>query len=451
MNDAVSFMVLMRRLASVSLFVSVVFAAIPALCAEHAPVAFTVMDRIAKLPHGGRPSVRVSFPHMRNERSLAIKLERTQCLGSCPDYSVEIHGDGTIIYEGKAYVVIPGRHTARIAPAAVRQLFQKFKSANFFWLLDAYEAPITDFPYFRTTLSFDGRSKAVTDYVGRAIGMPQVVSALETEIDRVVGTARWVEGNRETIPSLRAENWDFHALQNAGILASAAEMKAAGLVRELVDLGVPVDGVFERPGGGNQTALGYAAQNGDFALVKFLLAHGADANHATKEGETILMNAAVSRRPAVVAAILEYRPDVNAHGWQGETALMQAASFSNFSDGKADDSLRVVRLLIAAGADVNAVDDDGDSVLMKYPAASVAKALIEAGANPNLRSRGGGQTPLSIVSDPDTARVLLEAGADPWAKVGGLYAYERARSNSYKVAPVIDRWMAAHPKPDASR
>ena len=37
-------------------------------------------------------------------KSLAIKLERTRCYGTCPAYVVTIHGDGRVEYDGKAHV-----------------------------------------------------------------------------------------------------------------------------------------------------------------------------------------------------------------------------------------------------------------------------------------------------------------------------------------------------------
>jgi hypothetical protein len=37
-----------------------------------------------------------------------ITLERVGCLGSCPDYKVTILGDGSVQYDGRAYVRTEG-------------------------------------------------------------------------------------------------------------------------------------------------------------------------------------------------------------------------------------------------------------------------------------------------------------------------------------------------------
>ena len=34
-------------------------------------------------------------------KGTVVRLERSECYGTCPSYSVEIHGDGSVEYEGK--------------------------------------------------------------------------------------------------------------------------------------------------------------------------------------------------------------------------------------------------------------------------------------------------------------------------------------------------------------
>ena len=84
-----------------------------------------------------------------------------------------------------------------------------------------------------------------------------------------------------------------------------------------------------------------AARSGDAAL-KSLLSQGVNINATDEDGETALMEAADGRNPEV--------------GRDGETALMIAADEGN---------TETVRLLIQAGANVNARDDEGESALDK--------------------------------------------------------------------------------------
>jgi len=159
------------------------------------------------------------------------------------------------------------------------------------------------------------------------------------------------------------------------------------------------------------TALYIAARAGDPVATRLLLHAGASANTALPSGETVLMTAAKSGNADVVRALLtggddraslleiaEQRAaaqvaeaagygvpanptiatnyaDVNARErWYGRTALMIAA---------AEGHVEVVRLLIEAGSDVNALDEEGSSSLSlarSYGYLDVAATLAAAGA-----------------------------------------------------------------------
>lgn len=134
------------------------------------------------------------FPQIRDWTSLRITLERSLCYGTCPSYSVQISGDGNVVFHGQDCVSHPGEHKARIAGADVARLVQKFQDADYFSLRSDYTAQITDNPRYRTGIVFDGKSKSVGDYAGGLAGMPRAVSALEDAIDNAAGTQRWVYG-----------------------------------------------------------------------------------------------------------------------------------------------------------------------------------------------------------------------------------------------------------------
>ena len=89
-----------------------------------------------------------------------------------------------------------------------------------------------------------------------------------------------------------------------------------------------------------------AAANGNAAIVKRLMAAGADANVATPAGETPLMMAARTGNAAAVEALIAKGAEVNAReAWRGQTALMWAASENN---------AEAIRVLVEAGADIHA-------------------------------------------------------------------------------------------------
>jgi len=156
------------------------------------PAGTAAVDPVYNPITGLRPKMKVPFPLISDWSSLRITLERTPCYGTCPGYSVEIAGDGTVTYMGQHFVAEKGVRTARIPQSAVRALYEAFVKADFFWSLDEYSAPITDLPTKIVTISFDGHSKSVLDYAGERQGMPKAIADLEEAIDAAAGTAKWI-------------------------------------------------------------------------------------------------------------------------------------------------------------------------------------------------------------------------------------------------------------------
>lgn len=143
-------------------------------------------------PIGERGGTHVPFPEIHDWNSLRITLSRGACYGTCPIYEIAIHGDGTVLYEGKAYVETQGKKNAKISHAALVQLVDAFRKADYFSLADKYVSGVTDHPRYVTSISFDGVSKSVLDYVGREVGMPVGVSEVEAAIDRLSGASQWI-------------------------------------------------------------------------------------------------------------------------------------------------------------------------------------------------------------------------------------------------------------------
>src|SRR6185369_4242999 len=79
------------------------------------------------------------IPHGSPSPVLA-SLTRGQCSGSCPVYSVVVHEDGIVDYEGKEWVKIEGKHHYRIRMDRVRALSAAFDAAGF----DSFDAFYSD-------------------------------------------------------------------------------------------------------------------------------------------------------------------------------------------------------------------------------------------------------------------------------------------------------------------
>lgn len=150
-----------------------------------------------------------------------------------------------------------------------------------------------------------------------------------------------------------------------------------------------------------------AAQDDDLDVLVSLIS-AQDVNLRDKaSGTTALEHAVENSNREMVQLLLSRGADVNARNGGGRTVLMMLGE-----DVTAD----LVWDLVNAGADVNAKDEDGDTPLIEAAGENnleALKILLEAGAKVDLRNKTG-QTPLmSAASNGRTnnVRLLLLAGS----------------------------------------
>lgn len=190
-----------------------------------------------------------------------------------------------------------------------------------------------------------------------------------------------------------------------------------------------------------KTALHYAVQSGQKAMVELLLQRGASVDAKASSGGTALHEAAANGFLSIVEVLLKYKADLAAsNGNQcpihvavgnGHAALagflLDNGDDVNRKDARGQTPLQVVALqgrdglvdqLLKRGAAVNAVDKNGNTSLMaaaeRGHTVSV-KALLAANADPNVVDQKG-RTTLSYAVDSahvQIVRMLLDAGAKP--------------------------------------
>jgi ankyrin repeat protein len=159
-------------------------------------------------------------------------------------------------------------------------------------------------------------------------------------------------------------------------LADAAMQGDNDSVRSLLKQKVDVN----TPQGDGSTALHWAAYRDDLEMVKLLLAAGANAKAATREGAiTPLLMACQNGNAALIETLLKAGSDANAVKSNGTTPLMMAAA-----SGHAD----AVQTLLAHGANVNAKESaHGQTALMFAAAlnrAAVIRVLMANGADASV-------------------------------------------------------------------
>ena len=197
--------------------------------------------------------------------------------------------------------------------------------------------------------------------------------------------------------------------------------RGAGIIRA----GWP-DGRGKRyPAGGSKTPLLYATREGHLEVARLLVDSGASLELADGNGVTPLINAIVnasivrvnrtgtSDHLKIAQLLLDAGADVNAADWYGETPLWAAVDVRNLELGR-----------------------DGNDRSIREEAFALIERLLDAGANPNARTREypherrfilvvvgsvswvdlTGETPFlraAAAGDVDVMRLLLAHGADP--------------------------------------
>lgn len=107
------------------------------------------------------------------------------------------------------------------------------------------------------------------------------------------------------------------------------------------------------------TALAMAAYNGHDEILELLIKNKATIDARDRQGNTPLIHAASGPYPTTVKLLLAAGAEIDAvdagiNGGEHFTALMMAAAMGN---------IEVVKVLLAAGANKEMLDDDGESAI----------------------------------------------------------------------------------------
>ena len=196
----------------------------------------------------------------------------------------------------------------------------------------------------------------------------------------------------------------FWALEETPLFCAIQCKASPEVLRRLIAGGADVNARVSHAGV-EYTALLVAVETGDADSVRTLIEEGADVTYA---GNSLLVYAAGEKDPRLLQMLLAAGADVNAPSQDGYYALGRAAAL-----GRAD----YVRMLLAAGADVNTTDVNGDTALLnaawsKNPES--LQLLLAAGVQVNIVNKKG-ETALmraAFVGNAPHVAALLAAGAD---------------------------------------
>jgi ankyrin repeat protein len=165
-------------------------------------------------------------------------------------------------------------------------------------------------------------------------------------------------------------------------------------------------------------------------MVRWLLGHGADANVRDSYQHSVLSEAASRRANSCVKLLIEAGADIQAE----DHVRSQPISHASTSE--------IVRMLVEAGADINFISGGGYT-LLKYAAeklrVEIVRTLLDMGADTDAETKNYSTTPLYVAvqqDDLEIVRLLLEAGANPNAQNVDLW-FPLASAQSIEMVQLL--------------
>ena len=174
-----------------------------------------------------------------------------------------------------------------------------------------------------------------------------------------------------------------------------------------------------------------AAQKGDIAAVRSLLAKKADVNASQPDGATALQWAAYSNNLQLADVLIKAGADVKLANHDGATPMFLAAT---------NGSAAMLDRLLKAGADPNESEPNGETPVMLVSRTGnldAIKVLIDHKADLNAKEKLRGTTALMWAAEqshPDAVKLLASSGADVKAQTDS-----DTRNSRLNLAPTVQQ------------
>ena len=208
------------------------------------------------------------------------------------------------------------------------------------------------------------------------------------------------------------------------VLNSAINQERKDLCEFLIQCGADVNAKDKW----GHTPLYYAIRHDDSYFMNILIARGAEVNikhpggysphYMHSGGETLLQYAAIGGRTEAVKLLLEAGADIDAENDGGQTALHVILDLAQFKYTYHRLSKETVELLLGRGADVNLKDKDGRAPLhlaVESAEGDIVELLLDKGAEIDAKEDVSGLTALhraARLRKRNVAELLIARGAD---------------------------------------
>jgi len=254
------------------------------------------------------------------------------------------------------------------------------------------------------------------------------------------GKANAVKALIEAGADLNIQDHDrgYEGCKGYTALMYAVEKEHNDIVKILIDAGANIN--IENKSGRNALYCAYEKYNKD--AMKLLLAAGANPNtiYDSWHQQPLLFNTIYDNQPDIAKLLIDAGADVNFKDKDGNRPLTLAINRNAIItemllnakgievtvqepyyerdtpliDAAYNGEAKLVKLLIAKGAAVDAKNGRGETALMQtawHESTDIAEMLLKAGANVNIKSNTG-RTAIVIASNAKMLKLLLEAGAE---------------------------------------
>jgi Domain of unknown function (DUF6438) len=134
----------------------------------------------------------MNYKNSSGKNEVSITLKRESSDPGSPVYSLNLSGDGKLVYNGIRNTKTLGTKIVRIPKASVEELLHEFNNVYYFALKDEYgkSEESGEDSYVTTSLSMGGKSKKVIRHEGHPA--PDPLKSLEDKIVKTSGSESWI-------------------------------------------------------------------------------------------------------------------------------------------------------------------------------------------------------------------------------------------------------------------
>lgn len=92
---------------------------------------------------------------------ISVKMHRTACFGSCPDYTIEINKDGNVVFTGFRFTDDTGVFKKNIGVAKSKEIIAQFVAYRADTCQELYENRIPDLPGLNFEIKYPAKTKKI--------------------------------------------------------------------------------------------------------------------------------------------------------------------------------------------------------------------------------------------------------------------------------------------------